>query len=106
MYTYIYEITRYGELTSERTSNVKLEEKDIMSFYDQPISRIDYERIKNDEFMCFAKDYVEEYIIGNPAFKDYPLVARPKYRELMGDCLFYEGLEEIKSNVFEVQLGS
>lgn len=105
MYTYIYPITRYSELTSRVQRQIFTnKEHEIMQFYDTYISDSDMTLIINaykqgniqDNF-----DYIKNNIIERDPCKD-----KCKYYEIMGDLQFYEGLENLGFNTYDVQLGS
>lgn len=85
MYHYIYNITRYGEITTTITRDTFTDdETEIMSFYDQEITIEDRNRIiesynkgdLNDRF-----DYILDNLINRK-----PNCGPCTYKELMGDC--------------------
>lgn len=105
MYKYVYDITRYGELQTTTTSvNHLTGKKEIMAFYNREVTVEDKQRIiagfeKGTIFDTF--DYIKDNLINRD-----PKLPNCTYKELMGDCQFYEGLEEIGDNTFLISLGS
>lgn len=101
MYKYIYPITRYGELETVIGKDHLLQtEEEIMNFYDQKISKADCERIRKayqQDEICDTFDYVSDNI---------NRLDECLYKDLMGDCNFYEGVNEIYDNNYHVELGS
>lgn len=105
MYTYIYKITRHGELTSVVTSNVFSDkEKDVMNFYKREISEEDKRQII-EAYNAGKLGDTFEYIKDNLVERDSTR-SPCRYKELMGARDFFEGLEETEPNTFYVCLGS
>lgn len=108
--TLLYPITRYY---SEVFASVEFDElptkkSEIMKFYKTKISEQDRKIIcdayKNDprsdldgSISCNILEYADDEPV---------LYQNLKYKELMNGLVFYEGLEKVKDNVYEVRLGS
>lgn len=105
MYFYTYPITRHGELeTKVARETFTDKKKDVMAFYQQEISDEDRERILigyEDGTVADIFGYIKDNLIDRDE-EDEPC----KYWELMGDCRFYEGLENLGDGCFSVLLGS
>jgi len=106
MYTYIYPITRFGELETTIVRNTKLSdtEDDVMSFYDDDISQKDLERIikaYNSGRIQDIFNYIKTNII-----ERNPRYGNCTYSEIMGGCHHYEGMTKIGENTFKICLGS
>ena len=105
MFSFIYPITRYGELETTITSDkILTKEKEVMAFYETRISPTDIIRITtayNAGEISDTFDYIKDNLINRPLHKS-PCT----YREIMGDCQFYEGLNKIAPSQWTVSLGS
>lgn len=105
VYTYVYPVTRYSELTARIQTSVKRTSKqEVMAFYKQQITPEDEARIRlayrngelSDTFRYIRDNLVDRDVTRKPC----------TYKELMGDCQFYEGLDKIGDKTFYVCLGS
>jgi hypothetical protein len=105
MYHYLYPITRYSDVTSTFTTDVPLvTESDVMAFYQREISPSDERSIISFyQSPSFSDPF--NYIRDNLIHRNQAL-GKCKYFELMGDCQFYEGLDDQGNNTYAVMLGS
>lgn len=105
MYSYTYSITRHCELHTTISSATPLTKKSqIMAFYDGVITSEDRARIItafNDGELADVFNYILNGLVNRD-----PTLPECKYYEIMGDCQFYEGLEDMGNNSYEVYLGS
>ena len=106
MYSYTYPITRYNELTTvvHRDTPLPDNEEEVMAFYDQYISSEDLDRIidgYNSGEVSDTWDYIKDHIIDRD-----PSLEPCRYREIMGELKYYEGLSQTPDGSYKVDLGS
>lgn len=104
-FLYEYDITRYGEISVTVERNEYTEnEKDIMAFYNTEITAAHKQLIIegfNNEEIADTFNYIKDNLIDRPSSKP-PCT----YKELMGDCQFFEGISKESNGHYGVILGS